>query len=257
MQKWCPEPFAVPGTAGETPVAAVFRGITGQEAPAAAGAAGADLPQFRRETGYTDSRSLLGTLTRQERTELYELAEQDVAAGYEARSAEQAAAFAGQLDESKRETAAKLAEWSAGLDAAVREDLARAAAGAARLAVRIAEKIVRDTVKVDHGVLTRALETVLFKQQAAAPLHVFVSPADALWLSGQDDLRARLNIEVVGEDRRLADGDCRVRSGDREWDLTIASQLEALGEIIDEVIATGSAQVAADGNRGGDELRLG
>lgn len=257
MQKWCPEPFAVPSAAGETPAVAVFRGLGGRETPAAADEPGAACLQFRREVGYTDSRALLATLTRAERTELYELAELDVAGTYDVRSAEQAAEFAARLEEAKSEAATSLAEWTAGLDAAVREDLSRAAAGAAGLAIRIAEKIIRATVKVDHGVLTRALETILFKQQAAAPLQVFVSPADALWLSGQADLRARLNIEVVGEDRRLVDGDCRVRSGGREWDLTAASQLEALGEIIDEVIATGSAQPAADGNRGADESRLG
>jgi flagellar biosynthesis/type III secretory pathway protein FliH len=256
MQKWCPEPFAVPGAAGETPVGPVFRGMTGKEPPAAAGDPDADIPQFRRETGYTDSRSLLATLTRQERTDLYDLAELDVAGSYEACAAEQAAEYAARLEEARREAAASLAEWTAGLDEAVREDLSRAAAGAARLAVRIAEKIIRDTVKVDHGVLTRAFETILFKQQAAAPLHVFVSPADALWLGSQAELRTRLNIEVVGEDRRLTDGDCRVRSGGREWDLTIASQLETLGEIIDEEIATGSARGTADGNRGADEPRL-
>ena len=256
MQKWCPEPFTVPGAVSETPMGAVFRGMTGREAPTATGDADADQPQFRRETGYTDSRSLLATLTRKERTDLFELAELDVAGAYEARSTEQATEFAARLEDVRRDAATSLAEWTTGLDEAVREDLSRAAAGAARLAVRIAEKIIRDAVKVDHGVLTRALETILFKQLAAAPLHVFVSPADAEWLAGQVELRARLNIEVVGEDRRLADGDCRVRSGGREWDLTIASQLETLGEIIDEVIATGSAQQGADGSRGDDEPRL-
>lgn len=257
MQKWCPEPFAVPGTAGEMPAAAVFRGLTGREAPAASNEADADLPQFRRESGFGDARSLLATLTREERTDLYELAELDVAETYFARAAEQAAEFTTQLEESKREAAASLAEWTSGIDVAVREDLSRAAAGAARLAIQIAEKIVRDTVKVDHGVLTRALETILFKQQASTPLQVFVSPVDALWLSDQEGLRSRLNIEIIGEDRRLAEGDCRVRSSGREWDLTVASQLETLSEIIAEVIATGSAQPAADGNRGADEHRLG
>jgi hypothetical protein len=256
MQKWCPEPFAVPGATDELPAATVFRGLAGPEATAAAGGADEDRPQFRRESGFGDARSLLATLTRAERSDLYELAELDVAGTYDVRAAEQAAEFASRLEEAKRETAGILAEWTAGLEAVMREDLSQAAAGAARLAIRIAEKIVRETVKVDHGTLTRALETILFKQQAAAPLQVFVSPVDALWLSGQADLRARLNIEVVGEDRRLADGDCRVRSGGREWDLTIASQLEALGEIVAEVIATGSAQPAADGNRSADEPRL-
>jgi hypothetical protein len=257
MQKWCPEPFAVPYTAGEMPAAAVFCGLTGREASAAGGEAGAGLPQFRRESGFGDARTLLATLTREERTDLYELAELDVAGTYDARAAEQTAEFAAQLEEAKREAAASIAEWTSGLDLAVREDLSQAAAGAARLAIRIAEKIVRDAVKVDHGVLTRALETILFKQQAAAPLQVFVSPVDALWLIDQTDLRTRLNIEIVGEDRRLAEGDCRVRSGGREWDLTVASQLEALSEIIAEVIATGSAQPAADGSRGADEPQLG
>jgi hypothetical protein len=257
MQKWCPEPFAVHSAAGEMPAAAVFRGLTGQESPSAAGEVGADLPQFRRESGFGDARTLLATLTREERTDLYELAELDVAGTYDALATKQAAEFSAQLEEAKREATDSLAEWTAGLDLAIHADLSQAAAGAARLAIRIAEKIVRETVKVDHGVLTRALETILFKQQAAAPLQVFVSPVDALWLTDQTDLRNRLNIEVIDEDRRLSEGDCRVRSGGREWDLTVASQLETLGEIISEAIATGSAQPAADGNRGADEPRLG
>ena len=54
------------------------------------------------------------------------------------------------------------------LEAVVQADLSAAAAGAARLAIQVAGKIVRGSVAVDQAVLTRALETILFKQQAAA-----------------------------------------------------------------------------------------
>lgn len=239
MQKWCPEPFTTTATFESPEVATVFRGVGG---PGCAGAAEVASPdetqQFRRETGYTDPRSLLATLTRQERTDLYELAELDVAGAYEARQAEQVSQFEANLAETRRETEARLAEWTAGMEEIVREDLALAAAGAARLAIQIAGKLVREVVAFDHGVLTRALETVLHRQQGASPLQVWVSPADAEWLNGNTEMRARLNIEAVAADRRLGNGDCRVRSDGREWDLTIDGQLETLGEIIAEALAT-------------------
>lgn len=254
MQKWCPEPFTAPDGAGSPPAGLVFRGVDGPATGSADGE-GAEALQFQRETGYTDPHSLLATLTREERADLYELAEMDVAGAYEARQKEQADAYAAQLAEAKREAAASLAAWTRDLESAVQADLSAAAAGAARLAIRIAEKIVRASVAVDHSVLTRALETILFKQQAAAPLQVFASPRDAIWLADQADLRARLNIEVVSDDRRLADGDCRVRSDGREWDLTVEGQLDVLGGIIEEAIATRPVDGPTAG--GGHEPRLG
>lgn len=236
MQKWSPEPFAPEGSPGAGPVVAVFR--TASDTGTSTLDDGAAALQFRRETGYTDPRALLGTLTREERADLYELAEQDVAASYEQRLADQAAAHEASLAEAKREFAERFAAWTGELERAVREDLAAASAGAARLALQVAGKIVRDTVAADHGALTRAIETVLFRQQQAAPLQVHVCPADAAWLAGQPELRARLNIEIVTPDRRLSEGDCRVRSGAREWDLTIDGQLAVLGEILEEVLTT-------------------
>lgn len=255
MLKWCPEPFAA-DQAGESPAAGpVFRGIDGPVT--ATVAADAPAAQFQRETGYTDPRSLLSTLTREERADIYELAEMDVAGAYEERQKQQADRYAEQLAEAKAEASESLAAWTRDLEAVVQADLSAAASGAARLAIRIAEKIVRGSVAVDHGVLTRALETVLFKQQAAAPLQVFASPRDAIWLADQAELRARLNIEVVSEDRRLADGDCRVRSGGREWDLTIPGQLGVLGEIIEEAITTRADGTAAAAPGSGDGPGLG
>lgn len=255
MLKWCPEPFAAE-QAGESPASGVvFRGIDGLAVPAA----GADAPaaQFQRETGYTDPRSLLSTLTREERAEIYELAEMDVAGTYEERQKQQADRYAEQLAEAKREASESLAAWTRDLEAAVQADLSAAAAGAARLAIRIAEKIVRASVAVDHGVLTRALETIVFRQQSAAPLQVFASPRDAIWLADQAELRTRLNIEVVSDDRRLADGDCRVRSAGREWDLTIAGQLDVMAEIIEEAITTRADGSAAATPGSGDGPGLG
>lgn len=256
MQKWSPEPFALPDEPALTAATTVFRAVGGIDA-AAAGATGEEALQFRRETGYADPRSLLATLTRRERSDLFELAEADVASTYEARQAEQSAAHAGQLAQARQEAAAQLEAFVAGLEVAVRDDLGRAASAAARLAIQVAGKIVRDAVAVDHGVLTRALETILYRQQAAAPLHVFVSPADALWLAEAADLRTRLNIEAVSEDRRLEPGACRVRSEGREWDLTIEGQLTTLYEIVDEALTTSRAVPAAPADGPGDEPRLG
>lgn len=245
MQKWCPEAFSPGADVDASESGTVFRGLEG---PAAGPAGGDDGPafSFQRETGYTDPRSLLATLTREERADLYELAETDVAGTYEARQKQQEDEYAARLAEAKREAADSLAAWTRDLEAAVRADLSEAAAGAARLAIRVAEKLVRGTVAVDHGVLARALETILYKQQTASPLRVSASPRDALWLSDQADLRARLNIEVVADDRRLADGDCRVRSEGREWDLTVGGQLEVLAEIIEEAIATRRGDTAPE-----------
>ena len=248
MQKWCPEPFATEATAAAGTSGAVFRSNAG----AADADGAATILQFRRETGYTDPRALLGTLTREERADLYELAEQDVTAAYEERLADQAREHEARLLEAKQEFADRFAAWTEGVERALRDDLAAAAAGAARLALQVAGKIVRDTVAVDHGALTRAIETVLFRQQQAAPLQVHVSPADAAWLADQPLLRERLNVHVVVADRRLSDGDCRVRAGAREWDLTIDGQLAVLGEILSEVIDTNQGPDPEAGTGGAD-----
>jgi len=245
MQKWCPEAFAAAAGTESPANGPIFRGAEGPEPP---GTGGSDDPAslFQRETGYTDPRSLLATLTRSERADIYELAEQDVAGAYEERQQKQAAEYADRLADAKREASESLAAWTRDLEVAVRADLTAASAGAARLAIRIAEKIIRGSAAVDHGVLTRAIETILYKQQAAAPLRVVVCPRDALWLAEQTELLNRLNIATVADDRRLAAGDCRVASEGREWDLTVAGQLEALGEIIEEAIATGREGGARD-----------
>lgn len=251
MQKWSPEPFEVPEESAQAAATTVFRSVGG-----AAAEGESEALQFRRETGYADPRSLLASLTRRERSDLFELAESDVASTYEARQSEQARAHADEVARVREEAAAQLEAFAAGLEQAVREDLERAASAAARLAIQVAGKLVRDVVAVDHGVLTRALETILFRQQAAAPLHVFVSPADALWLAEAADLRARLNIEAVSEDRRLDAGSCRVRAEGREWDLTIDGQLATLYEIVDEALATTRAVPAAPTDGPDDEPGL-
>ncbi len=111
----------------------------------------------------------------------------------------------------------------------------------ARDAVQMAEKIVRQSVAVAPEALARVVETTLFKIYADAPLTLRTNPLDAAWLSSQNELTERLHIGQIVADRRIDQGGCVIQCEGREWDATLARQLDTLGEIVAEMIATQAA----------------
>ncbi len=181
--------------------------------------------EFRREAGFTDTKSLMGSLTAKERAEVYELVEIDVAEEYAAREETLTSEFDARLADAKAEAQQMMETWTGQLNAAMARELKEAASASARLAVQMAEKMVRQTVAVDPEALARVIETTLYKITEDAPLTVRTCPVDAAWLSGRSALLERLHIGQIVADRRIDQGGCVIQSDGREWDATLTRQL--------------------------------
>lgn len=236
MQKWCPEPFDVGGDF-VTSAAAVGTGFQTEEGPE--GTSGDESAgRFRGEGGFVDNETLMAHLTREERAQVFELVELEVSTGYEQREEALKADLATQLAAAQAEHQTNLDGLTTALQQTVDTHLKNVAAGSAQLAVQLAEKIVRATVRIDREVLVRNLETTLFKIQGNGPVDVEVSPEDAEWLQQQPELCETLKLQTVNRDRRVETGGCIVHADNRTWDATLASQLETLAEVVEEMIAT-------------------
>ncbi len=237
MLKWSPEPFDVATAEEASPVANAddFQSTVVGETDSVAST---NAREFRREAGFADTKALMNALTQEERAQVYELVEIDLAEEYQAREAEQAAAFATQLQETEAETAQMMSAWCERIAGAMASELHDAAAASARLAVQMAEKIVRQAVAADPETLARVVETTLFKIADSAPLTIRTSPADAAWLESQPSLQEHLNIAHIVADRRVESGGCVILSDGREWDATLSRQLNTLEEIVTESINT-------------------
>ncbi|HOX26440.1 MAG TPA: FliH/SctL family protein [Candidatus Krumholzibacteria bacterium] len=230
MQKWSPEPLA----AGRSSLGA-YQPLHPATAVAALDAA------FRPETGFAEPKGLLQHLSRDERARIVDLLELDLRREHDERARREAEAQAAADASRQAEDAAALARWQAEFAEGVRreikdklDDLVRHAAD---LAVAMATKVVRREVAVDPEVLVRALETVLYKAEAGATLSVTVHPDDARWLAAASELRERLRVGEIKEDRRLARGGCLVKADDLEWDATVERQLAVLGEAAADALA--------------------
>lgn len=241
MLKWSPEPFASEVPSGPKPGAEVETFEPANGAVVGAGTASHQAREFRREAGFSDGKTLLNSLTAKERAQVYELVELDVAEEYTARENILTSEFEDRLAAAQAESRQMVATWTAQLTAALAEELKEAAAAAARLAVQMAEKIVRQSVAADPEALARVVETTLFKVISDSPLTVRTHPADAEWLVSQSELAERLHIGQIIADRRVDQGGCVICSDGREWDATLARQLDTLGEIVAETIATQEA----------------
>lgn len=231
MQKWCPEPLTVdPGRGAFVPLSEWH-----DDAP--------DAPErgFRPEAGFADVASLLASLSRDEREQVMKLVEVDMRREYEQKH---------QADEDARKqaTAQRLAtledvnaRWRDQFAGEVRREvedaLSTLAARTVEMARLMAEKVVRREVASDPQVLVRALETVLYKIEAGCSLQVTVHPDDAAWLVDHPELRDRLRITEVKDDRRLERGGALVRTRDEEWDVTVERQLSVLTETLEEALS--------------------
>ena len=237
MLKWSPEPFDLTTEDGRSPLVSSddFQSTGVGVSP---GADGNSAREFRREAGFTDTKALMNALTPDERSQVYELVEIDLAEEYRVREQELTADFETRVAAIKSENEKFMAGWTERLAGAMAVQLNEAASASARLAVQMAEKIVRQTVKVDPEVISRVVETTLFKISESSPLTLRTSPEDASWLAGQSALLARLHIGNVVADRRVDRGGCIVQSEGREWDATLDRQLETLAEIVSEMIGT-------------------
>lgn len=231
MQKWCPEPLTVePGGGAFVPLSEWH-----DDAPTAQDRG------FRPEAGFSDGASLLASLSRDERAQVVKLVEVDMRREFEQKHVA--------AEESRNQaTAQRLAtledvnaRWRDQLADEVRREVEAAldtlAARTVEMARLMAEKLVRREVAADPEVLVRALETVLYKVEAGVSLQVTVHPDDAAWLKDHPELRDRLRIAEVKDDRRLQRGGALVRTRDEEWDVTVERQLSVLGEALDEALS--------------------
>jgi len=228
MQKWCPEPLTV-----DPEIQGGFVPLSDWSTDAAPTDS-----SFRPEAGFSDPSSLLAALSRAERAQIMELLEQDIRAEYEQRYAQELAERQQAEETRLAEAAADCSRWRSEFSGGVRTEVEDALSTLARrtvdIAVLMAEKLVRREVTTDEDVLVRALETVLYKAEAGSSLKVTAHPDDAAWLNQNDELRQRLRIVDVKEDRRLQRGGALVKSDEHEWDATIERQLSVLAETFEE-----------------------
>ncbi len=234
MQKWCPEPLAVDDHGSHYQAMALVENFDIEPSNLA----------FCPEAGFADSRGVLTQLTREERGQVLELLEQDIRREFEeqkeqelqARKMVEAAQSA--VDQAEADT---LKQWQESFASALKQEYDNALSSLARhtvdMAVIMAEKLVRREVETDRDVLIRTLETVLYKAEAGVSLSVTMNPEDAAWFADSEDLRSRMRIKEIKEDRRLDRGGCLVKTDDQEWDATLQRQLAVLGETMAETLA--------------------
>ena len=184
MRKWSPEELPAA-------TAADFQPLALPEAVA-----------FAADFGSDRDRDPLAGLTPAQRERARQLLAAEVEAALKARAGE---SWQRREDE-LRALGDGLAASLAAETAAVLQGVARAAA---ELALAVAERIVRREVALDPATLARALEDLLLRLPAGAPLAVTVHPDDAAWLESQPELRQRLRIAQVHPDRRIERGGCR------------------------------------------------
>lgn len=238
MQKWSPEPLQIEPRA-EPPGQADAGGW--REEPTAAETGLGFRPEFNAAT----QESFLRLLTREEREELYQLVERDIAA---AMGAQQETVAARQREENRR-LLADLAENITRENAEINSVVAREAVS---LALDIARRILRRELAADPQAIVRALETLLSKLAGTAVLRVTVNPADAVTLRDQPELMARLRVASLEEDRRIERGGCLVRADQQEWDATLAGELATLEEAITACLAGGVGAAGAREEESGD-----
>lgn len=253
MRKWCPEPFdrsrdeSLPSGECQLPVF--------QESPV-----GTCLPEgedfeFQKDLYPSDRLSPWDLMNQVEKDRLLEKSRQILQAEFDEREYELQRRFRVETAEIRGEFAQRLENWSREATAAWTLEKHHLSVEAAGLALALAQKIIRATVKVDPEFISRTLETAQFKIQLNRPLTAVVHPDDAVFLTENPDLMKRLRIETVFPDRRVEKGGCRLRSGDREWDATLSGQMDALTEVVEDVLATvGDQPLVCPG--GEDDSRL-
>ncbi len=234
MRKWSPEEFAPPASGG---------GFS----PLGPGAGGAPARGFRAEYGPCADADPLATLAPAEQAAVRARIAQEVEASLRAREDER-------WRRHEEETQAFAHGLAAALEAETQAVLEGVARSAADLALIVAERIVRRAVAADPAIVARALEDLLLRLPAGAPLTVTVHPDDAAWLEGQPELRTRLRIAAVQPDRRMTRGGALASADRREWDATVGGQIAALAEAVDAALAGAAAPEGGGGDVAGPAL---
>ncbi len=238
MQKWLPDDF---GTPDATAAAVVHADDSIFESDA--DAAGSEVTEssrlFLSESGFSGPEAIMAHLTKEERAQVFELAEQDITKIYEERENELRTKMDNDLNELRQGFDTAFSSWSQNIHRAMATHMKETADASARMAVQIAEKIIRQKINVDHDILLRALETALFKIDGNKSVIINVNPLQAEWLESHAEVRKKLGIQQVVADRRIEPGGCVVKTEKEEWDATISSQLEYLSEMVEEMITTG------------------
>ncbi len=245
MQKWLPDEFG----SGATAAVAELPADAWESLPeTSADQRSAD--RFLKESRFADPSSLMANMTQAERGMVFELVEQDVAREYEEREEELKRSHADEIARIQAEYESRLQRWidefGSRVAAHTEETLHAIGQAAARTAVQIAGKILRATVPLDPEILVRALQTSLYKVPGSQPVTVRMNPDDATWLQERGDLLSKMHIDLIEGDRRIEAGGCLVQSGTGEWDATLGGQLESLGEIVHEAIATAQVDSTAE-----------
>ena len=239
MQKWSPDEFTDQGPAAKVSEPD-WKQLSLADSLIQSG--GTPATRFQKESRFADPKSLLSNLTQEERALLFELVEQDVAREYEVREVELKAEQEKQLSEIRSEFDKHLESWSTNFGASHKnhyeDELREIAQASAQLAIQLAGKITRCLVPLDSEILVRGIHTALFKVTGNQPIDLVTHPDDAVWLRERPDLLAKMNIREIGEDRRVERGGCLIQSGGQEWNVTLDGQMEALGEVVQESIAT-------------------
>ncbi|MBU8871880.1 MAG: flagellar assembly protein FliH [Gemmatimonadales bacterium] len=258
MQKWSLEEFT-----DENAIQPVPDKRWDQESPAGKSFEDKTSPElkFQRESGFSDPDSLLNNLTQEERKVLFDLVEQDLVREFKDREETLKAEQEKHLLQTQSDYESKLAAWAAEFGKTISTqtnvNLLEIGKASALLAVQLAGKITRTLVPLDPDILVRGMETTLSKVSGSQPIRIVVHPDDASWLQGQPDFLQQLRIGEVSSDRRIERGGCLLQSAGREWDATLAGQLEALGEVVNEAMATSVSETTSaqpeDGNEAGLE----
>jgi flagellar biosynthesis/type III secretory pathway protein FliH len=194
---------------------------------------------FMSESGFSGPEAIMSHLTSDERAQVFELVEQDITRKFRKREEKLKEELVSDLDKARQDFQKTMDTWSENLENVLAAHLKKTADMSVRLAFHLAEKNVRTRVQCDQEILVRALETTLFKVDGDKKVIVNVNPDQVELLESQDKLKERLGIHQVVADRRVDAGGCLVRTEKMEWDATIKSQLEYLGELVEEMIATG------------------
>jgi len=244
MQNWLPDAFTSEDLATATVVPANGNAFEADhaakdEAPDFADIQANNKRLFMSESGFNGPEAIMKHLTPEERTQIFDLVEQDISKDFQQRELELREKFASDLEKAQRNCNASLESFSDNLLQAMSKHMKDTADASARLTIQLAEKIVRSKVHTDHEILVKAMETTLFKIDGAKTVIISVNPDQIEYLNSKPELLERLGINQVVADRRVDMGGCLVKTEKLEWDATIKGQLEYLSELIEEMIATG------------------
>ncbi len=234
MQKWCPEPLVSENTADNTfqPLETTGRKMLKDQSSVQM--------KFIADASLGNKQSMMMHLTPQERLQIYELVEHDVSAEYKSKLKQ-----VGHELETVRNTERKrlLARWEKFADTMMtklelerQQQMQTLASEAVNLALVVAEKLVHCHIEVDQQVLVRNLETVLYKLEAGMGCTIQVHPEDAEYLEHLPELKERFKINVVKADRRIERGGCQVEADGHEWDATLRTQIETLGDLVRNIM---------------------